>query len=103
MYSRNSVNSIIIEDENSCKKKMPNIKNITLFSKGRFFSNYFLYEQEIYPDFFSSKEEIVIIGIELDGTVGIFRTVEKDLIENGFRLKESIIYPTGIYLNIYEN
>ena len=102
-YSRNSVNSIIIEDENSCKKKMPNIKNITLFSKGRFFSNYFLYEQEIYPDFFSSKEEIVIIGIELDGTVGIFRTVEKDLIENGFRLKESIIYPTGIYLNIYEN
>ena len=102
-YSRNSVNSIIIEDENSCKKKMPNIKNITLFSKGRYFSNYFLDEQEIYPDFFSSKEEIVIIGIELDGTVGIFRTVEKDLIENGFRLKESIIYPTGIYLNIYEN
>ena len=43
-----------------------------------------------------------VVGIELDGTVGFFRTVEKDLIESGFKLKESISYPVGIYLNIYE-
>ena len=75
------------------RRKCQILKILHYFRKVAF-SNYFLYEQEIYPDFFSSKEEIVIIGIELDGTVGIFRTVEKDLIENGFRLKESIIYPT---------
>ena len=49
-----------------------------------------------------NSEKVYLVGIELDGTVGFFRTVEKDLIENGFRLKESIIYPIGIYLNIYE-
>ena len=60
-YSRNLVSSITTEDVNSRKKKMPNIKNITLFSRERFFSNYFLDEQEIDPGLFSNKEEIVII------------------------------------------
>ena len=49
-----------------------------------------------------NSKKVYVVGIELDGTVGFFRTVEKDLIESGFKLKESISYPVGIYLNIYE-
>ena len=95
-YSRNLVDSITVEDENSCKKKMPNIKNITLFWKERFYSNYFLDEQKVDPAFFSNKEEIVIIGIELEGTRGMYRDVEDIFLNYNFKIKTIDKYKNGL-------
>jgi len=95
-YSRNLVNTVTIEDVNSCKKKMPNIKNITLFSRERFFSNYFLDEQEIDPALFSSKEEIVIIGIELEGTKGMYRDIQNIFLNYNFKIKTIKKYKNGL-------
>ena len=83
--------------DNNCNYNQLNIKNYFVFDplkESRYKQNF----QQVKEN----SEKVYLVGIELDGTVGFFRTVEKDLIENGFRLKESIIYPIGIYLNIYE-
>jgi len=95
-YSLNLVDSITVEDENSCKKKMPNIKNITLFWKERFYSNYFLDEQKVDPAFFSNKEEIVIIGIELEGTKGMYRDIQNILLNYNFKIKTIKKYKNGL-------
>ena len=95
-YSRYFVDSVAVEDENSCKKKMPNIKNITLFWKERLYSNYFLDEQKVDPAFFSSKEEIVIIGIELEGTRGMYRDVQDIFLNYNFKIKTIDKFKNGL-------
>lgn len=95
-YSRNLVDTKTIEDISSCKKNVPNIKNITLFSKDRFFSNYFLDEQQVDPVFFSNKDEIIIIGIELEGTKGIYRDIQNIFLNYNFKIKSIEKYKNGL-------
>ena len=72
------------------------MKNITLFSKDRFFSNYFLDEQQVDPVFFSNKDEIIIIGIELEGTKGIYRDIQNIFLNYNFKIKSLEKYKNGL-------
>ena len=87
----------LIREDNNCSYYQLNIKNYFKFDPKK---------DSIYYENFQlatdNSNKVFVVGIELEGTVGVFRIIEKDLLENGFKLKKSNIYPIGVYLNVYE-
>ena len=93
-YSRNLVDPVSFE-KGDCTKTVPNISNILQFKNNSYFNNL----GEKTGDTFEAvqeKNQIILIGIELPGTNGKYRTVNDLILKNGFIIDSQTKYENGL-------
>ena len=101
-YSKPFVGSKNIQDINLCRKTIPNIKNLTIYSKNQFMKN--IEFKKINPIDFNSlnKKSIILIGIELPGTNSQFKKIEYILKSNNYDVVNEKTYSTSMKLSYFK-
>ena len=95
-YSKNTVEFVNLIDEKACIKKVPNINNLMVYKKGVFYKNFSGTPIAINTQELTLNKNVILIGIELKGTSGKFRSVEKILKDKNYNFKNSQKYSDGI-------
>ena len=75
---------------------MPNINNLMVYKKGVFYKNFSGTPIAINTQELTLNKNVILIGIELKGTSGKFRSVEKILKDKNYNFKNSQKYSDGI-------
>ena len=96
-YYGQKVFGLKIISKNNCRIKTPFLDNY--FITGRKDADVLEFNNNFTEVIKFSQ--IFILGIELDSR-GIFRDFEEAVLENGYVLINSVVFPDGIYLNSYE-
>ena len=93
-YSKNIVNSQTIKSK-GCQQTRPYIRNLIVYDKNLYFysSNHNL---EISEEKILGRNNIVLVGIELPGTLGKYRSASQYILENGYSLKSKSFYENGL-------
>ncbi len=92
-YSQDLVNSVTYQIDD-CKKIKPNIENLIIYDKNQYFDNLFE-KPSIDPNTIFDKDQIILIGIELPGTIGKYRAVNDFILNNNFELTSKTEYENG--------
>ncbi len=101
-YSRELVGQELVEDINGCTQRIPKISNVTMFSKDPLLRN-IEYKSINSTNFvLSESEKIIVVGIELPGTVGRYKEVEKLVKERGYELTSTTTYPNYLSLIYFD-
>ena len=93
-YSQDLVNSVTYQIDD-CKKIKPNIENLIIYDNNQYFDNLFE-KPSIDPNTIFYKDQIILIGIELPGTIGKYRAVNDFILKNNFELTSKTEYENGL-------
>ena len=93
-YSQDLVNSVTYQIDD-CQKIKPNIENLIIYDNNQYFDN--LFEKPyIETNIIFDKDQIILIGIELPGTIGKYRAVNDFILDNNFALTSKTEYENGL-------